>query len=179
MPDPGPGHPAEFSSNLAPKLSRNRIPGLHQCFLNLSCGLSPCYMSPWSSWPSLAVSTNDLVSWVRCFRWWRHTNYSVAGARQDRFEKHWSTHIHTTSIRGVLSSVPILDFWGGGGGGDLGWKNGRKTFVRFSLRLELCSRKALEKQCLFCGSVRFQLVLFSLEQDTVRHSRHMIWQIFM
>ncbi len=53
------------------------------------------------------------------------------------------------------------------------------SFVRVSLHLESRSRKALEKQYLFRGSVRFQLIFFSLEQETVRHSRYMIWLIFM
>ncbi len=43
-----------------------------------------------------------------------------------------------------------------GGGGVL--RNGWNAFVRVSLRLESCSRKALEKQYLF--AVRFQLFFF-------------------
>ncbi len=39
--------------------------------------------------------------------------------------------------------------------------------------------KALKKQYLFRGSLCFQLVFFSLEQETLLHSRYMIWQIFM
>ncbi len=49
-------------------------------------------------------------------------------------------------------------------------------FVRVSLRLESRSRKALEKQCLFRGSLCFQLVFFVLSKQ--RHSRYMIWLIF-
>ncbi len=56
------------------------------------------------------------------------------------------------------------DFWG--------------PYVRVSLRFESCSRKALEKQYLFRGSVCFQHVFFSLEQETLWHSRYMIWLIF-
>ncbi len=37
------------------------------------------------------------------------------------------------------------------------WKNGWNAFVCVSLRLESRSRKALKKQYLFRGSVRFQL----------------------
>ncbi len=53
------------------------------------------------------------------------------------------------------------------------------TFVCVSLRLESLSWKALEKQCLFRGSLGFQLIFFCLEQETLRHSRYMIWLIFM
>ncbi len=72
-----------------------------------------------------------------------------------------------------LYAVPIPDLWGPyaklccGGAGRLLWKNGWNAFVRVSLHLESRLRKALEKQYLFCGSVRFQ-----------RHSRYMIWLIF-
>ncbi len=45
------------------------------------------------------------------------------------------------------------------------------TFVRVSLRLELCSRKVLDKQYLFCDAFNS---FFCLEQETVRHPRYMI-----
>ncbi len=58
----------------------------------------------------------------------------------------------------------------------------RKTaFVRVSRRLESCSRKALEKQYLFRGSVRFQLVFFFfLSRAFVKrlYDIHVIWLIF-
>ncbi len=66
----------------------------------------------------------------------------------------------------------IFKFLGGGG-------NGWNAFVRDSLRLELRSRKALEKQSL-PRLVRFQLVFFFFSQTRdIRHSRYMIWLIFM
>ncbi len=42
-----------------------------------------------------------------------------------------------------------------GVGGGYEWN----TFVHVSLRLESCSQKALEKQCLFRGSLCFQLIV--------------------
>ncbi len=39
---------------------------------------------------SLADSTNELMSWIRCVKWGRHTKYAVVGGPQDRFENHWS-----------------------------------------------------------------------------------------
>ncbi len=50
---------------------------------------------------------------------------------------------------------PVLDFWGF----EWLWTNEGNAFVRVSLRLESRSRKALEKQYLFRGSLCFQLVV--------------------
>ncbi len=69
------------------------------------------------------------------------------------------------ALRKTVSLARCVCVWGGGF-----WKNGWNAFVRVSLRLESRSRKALEKQYLFHGSVRFQLVFFffvsSLCQET-------------
>ncbi len=79
-----------------------------------------------------------------------------------------------------LHPVPILDFRGPYAklcrGGER--MDATNAFVHVSLHLESRSRKALEKQYLFRSSVHVQLFCFCLEQETVRHSRYMIWQIF-
>ncbi len=51
------------------------------------------------------------------------------------------------------------------------------TFVRVSLRFESRSRKALEKLSLLRLAM-LSTVFFSIEQETLPHSRYMIWQIF-
>ncbi len=63
-------------------------------------------------------------------------------------------------------------------------ENGWDTFVRVSLCLESRSRKTLEKQYLFRGSYKLSFFSFFFgecrpEQETGRHSRYMIWLIFM
>ncbi len=55
----------------------------------------------------------------------------------------------------------------------MGWKNGCNAFVWVSLHLE--SRKALVSSMAPYAFNSF----FFLEQETVRHSRYMIWLIFM
>ncbi len=68
----------------------------------------------------------------------------------------------------AIAAEPILDLWGPcaklcqPGGFQWLWTNEWNAVVRVSLRLESRSRKALEKQRLFCGSLCFQLVFFSL-----------------
>ncbi len=54
-----------------------------------------------------------------------------------------------------------------GGGGGLGWKNGWKAFICFSLRLRL------EKQYLFRGLVHFQLVF--LVSSKRLYDIHVTW----
>ncbi len=54
------------------------------------------------------------------------------------------------------------------------WTNEWNAVVRVSLRLESRSRKALEKQCLFCGSLCFQLVFFSLLSKRL-YNIHVTW----
>lgn len=44
------------------------------------------YLTPTSG---LAGSTNELVSWIRCDRWGRHTGCAGLGVLQDRLENHW------------------------------------------------------------------------------------------
>ncbi len=46
------------------------------------------------------------------------------------------------------------------------------AFVRVSFRLESRSRKALEKQCLFCGSVCFQLIFLSQASNCTTSTLH-------
>ncbi len=68
-----------------------------------------------------------------------------------------------------VSPEPILDFWGlyaelsrrgGRGVYEWLWTNEWKAFISVSLHLSSCLRKALEKQCLFRGSLGFQHVFF-------------------
>ncbi len=47
------------------------------------------------------------------------------------------------------------------------------AFIRVSLHLESCSRKALEKQYLFRGSVRFQLIF--LVSSKRLYDIHVTW----
>ncbi len=78
-------------------------------------------------------------------------------------------------------AVQILDFWGPYaklcccrlGGGGFVQKNGCNAFVHVSLHLESRSRKALEKQYLFRGSVCFQLV-FLVSSKTL-YNIHVTW----
>ncbi len=37
----------------------------------------------------IAVSTNELMGWIRCDRWGRHTICAGLEVLQDRFENHW------------------------------------------------------------------------------------------
>ncbi len=56
-----------------------------------------------------------------------------------------------------------------------GLKNGWDAFVR----LESRSRKALEKQSFpRLGTLSTRFFFFFLKQETVRHSRYMVWLIF-
>ncbi len=57
-----------------------RTPSHHIFCMSLS------YDTPSSS---LADPT-ELMSWIRCVKWGRHTKYVVVGGPQDRFENHWS-----------------------------------------------------------------------------------------
>ncbi len=79
------------------------------CFLTCTIDLDMFYCSgfqtsPWST-PStahfvclpisdkptsgIAVSTNELMGWIRCDRWGRHTICAGLEVLQDRFENHW------------------------------------------------------------------------------------------
>ncbi len=78
-------------------------------------------------------------------------------------------------------SKPILDFLGpdsklcrlgGGGGGGGGGGHEWNTFVCVSLHLDSRSRKALEKQCLFRGSLCFQLVVLVSSRDFTTSTLH-------
>ncbi len=62
----------------------------------------------------------------------------------------------------------------GGGGGD-GVENGWDAFVRVSLRLESRSRKALEKQYLFCGSYKLSVFFFFLSKSKRLDDIHVTW----
>ncbi len=68
------------------------------------------------------------------------------------------------------------------GGGGVGWGGGGERMDETHLSvfhsvLNHAHGKRL-RNSLFCGSVHFQLVFFFLKQETVRHSRYMIWLIF-
>ncbi len=44
-----------------------------------------------------AVSTNELMSWIRCDRWGRHTRCAGQGYFMERFENHWLKSMRSTT----------------------------------------------------------------------------------
>ncbi len=58
--------------------------------------------------------------------------------------------------------------------GMLGWNEWMKRIFRVSLRLESCSQKVLEKQCLFRGLVHFRLVFFVRSRDCTTFTLHVL-----
>jgi len=51
--------------------------------------------------PGLAVSTNKLMSWIRCLRRGRHTECAVQGVLLVWKPLVWHTHTHTHIMRGI------------------------------------------------------------------------------
>ncbi len=65
-------------------------------------------------------------------------------------------------------------------GGGFEWLWMKCIFPLFTLsRIALAERARETVSLPFSGSFCFQLVFFCLEQETLRHSRYMIWLIFM
>ncbi len=105
-------HPAHINTHIAKLTSAASaktlpvvFPHTHKAKVDIQITSTEKYPQPWST-PStahfvclpisdtptsgLAVSTNELMSWIRCDRWGRHTRCEWLGVLQDMFENHWS-----------------------------------------------------------------------------------------
>ncbi len=79
---PGIGYSSGFQSSL-----RSSLPSaLHILYVSLYQSATPTSV--------LAVSTNELMSWIRCDRWGSHIKCAGMGVLQDRFENHWVIGLH-------------------------------------------------------------------------------------
>ncbi len=119
-------------------------------------------------------------AWVIWFNWC-YFNVSVLFNL-----KHRKTDIDLSALkhfRGLKYAEPILDFWGsyaklcrpgGGGGGGLWMKHICPCFTLSRITLAESARQTVSLPRLAMLSTR----CFILEQETLRHSRYMIWQIF-
>ncbi len=103
---------------------------------------------------------------VPCFAVYAHERVSSADPRL------------LGALRKTVS--PVLPA-GGGGGGSGGVERMDETHLSVLHSLSNRAHWKCSRNSLFRGSVLFQLIFilfFFLKQETVRHSRYMIWLIF-